>query len=304
VTKTRSLTGEDGFAARDWLVIALVNLMWGLNIVAAKMAVDTISPMTAGFLRQAMVALACLPWLRFVPGRMAMVLAFSLASGALMFIPLNLALATASNMSALSVAGQLTVPFSVILSVIFLHERIHMPRIIGLCMAFAGVVLIGFDPAMAHEAAALVLVALSSLALACGSLAVRKLADVPVATLYAWLGLIGAVVLGLTGLIVEREAMAGIATLPASAFGWVAFSALGSSLVGHGGLAWLLQRHPVGVVMPYTLIAPVLSVIVSAIMFDAPVTGIMLLGGTIVLAGVAIVTIRTAARGTLAEELS
>lgn len=43
--------GQAGFGARGWAMIALINLMWGLNIIAAKMAVDMTSPLTAAFLR-------------------------------------------------------------------------------------------------------------------------------------------------------------------------------------------------------------------------------------------------------------
>lgn len=251
-----------------------------------------------------MVGLICLPFLRVLPGRMPMILTFALCCGALFLIPLNIALSIAGNVGALAVAEQLTVPFAVILSILFLGETVHLPRILGLAMAFAGVFLIGFDPAMRHEGPALALNSLSSLILACGSLLTRKLRDVPVATLYAWIGLVGAAILGPLCLAVEPQAIAGLGRLPMAAWGWIAFSAVGSSLLGHGGLSWMVQRHPIGVVMPYTLIAPVLSVMVSAVMFDTPVTGLMLLGGAIVLGGVAIVTIRTAAKGDLVEEIA
>ncbi|MFZ2983374.1 MAG: DMT family transporter, partial [Sphingobium sp.] len=81
----------------------------------------------------------------------------------------------------------------------------------------------------------------------------------------------------------------------------IAFSAIGSTLIGHGGLSWLVQRHPIGAVMPYTLIAPLLSIIVSSVIFDTPITGMMMLGGVFVLIGVAILTIRTAKRGQIIE---
>jgi O-acetylserine/cysteine efflux transporter len=285
-------------------VIVLINLMWGLNIIAAKMAVDIVSPLTAAFLRQLMVGLLCLPFLRVVPGRMKLVIGFALANGAFFLIPLNLALRIADNVAAIAISGQLNVPFAVILSVIFLGERIHFPRIVGLVMAFAGVAILGFDPAIVGEVPALLLNILSAFIFACGSLFARQLQGVPLATLYAWLGLTGTLAIGVLALLTEPAAMANIPYLPGAAWGWIAFSAVGSSLIGHGGLAWMIQRHPIGTVMPYVLIAPVVSVIVSAIMFDTPVTGMMLLGGVIVLMGVAIVTIRTAQRGTLVEELS
>jgi O-acetylserine/cysteine efflux transporter len=294
---------QSGFATRDWIVLAAMTVVWGLNIIFVKLSVDAIAPMTAAFLRQSMIALACLPFLRVVPGRMAAIVTLSLVVGALFYLPMNFAMAMTQNVSALAIAGQLSVPFAVILSVLFLGERIGLPRIMGIVMAFSGVLLLGFDPAIVHELPAIGLASASAFVWAAGSLLTRRLPEVPVPVLFAWFGLIGSVTLGTISIIVEPVAMAGIGRLPWQAFGAVAFSALGSSLIGHGGLAWLVQRHPIALVMPYTLIAPVLSVIVAALVFGTPVTGLMLLGGVIVLAGVAIITLRSAQKGVMIEDM-
>ncbi len=303
MNETGAATISAGFGPRDWVVLVAMTIVWGLNIIFSKLAVDAISPLTAAFMRQGMIALACLPFLRYVPGRMAAIVALAVLSGVLFYLPLNLALAMASNVSAIAIAGQMSVPFSVILSVIFLGERIGTGRVAGIALAFAGILLLGFDPAVIDDLPALGLVAISSLIWAGGALLTRRLADVPVPVIFAWMGLTGAILLGGIALAAEPAAMAAIGHLPASAFGAVAFSALGSSLIGHGGLAWLLQRHPVALVMPYTLIAPVLSVIVAAVAFSTPLTGMMLLGGIVVLAGVAIVTLQSADKGVAIEDI-
>ncbi len=303
MTATLSDPPPTGFTLRDWAVLSAMTLVWGLNIIFIKFSVDAIAPMTAAFLRQALIALACLPFLRIVPGRMGAVLTLGLVSGALFYLIMNVALSIADNVSAIAIASQLSVPFSVLLSVLFMGEKIGPVRIAGIVLAFTGVLLIGFDPAVVHELPALALTAGSALVWAIGSLLTRRLSDVPVPILFAWMGLTGSVVVGGVSLAIEPAAMMALGSIPTKAFGAVAFSALGSSLVGHGGLSWLLQRHPVSVVMPYTLIAPVLSVIVAAVAFGTPVTGLMLLGGVVVLAGVAIVTLRSAQKGLLIEDL-
>jgi O-acetylserine/cysteine efflux transporter len=95
-------------------------------------------------------------------------------------------------------------------------------------------------------------------------------------------------------LIAEPQAMASIQDLPLSSLGWVLFSALGSTVIGQGAMSLLLQRHPVSAVVPLTLPTPVISVIAAAYWFGTPLTPIMIAGGGVVLAGVAIVTLRTA----------
>src|SRR3546814_10224648 len=92
-------------------------------------------------------------------------------------------------------AGQLGAPFALILSIIFLGDRIGLPRLAGIVMAFAGVMLLAFDPAAVDNLPGLALTALSTVFWAISSLLQRKLAGVPVPVLYAWIGFMGAAVL-------------------------------------------------------------------------------------------------------------
>lgn len=291
-----------GLVWTDWALLAAVNLVWSLNIIFVKLSVDVVAPMTAAFLRQLIFGLVCLPFIRIVPGKMRLILSIAAISGGLFYVLTNFALVSATNVAAVSIVGQLSVPFSVILSVIFLGERIGLPRIAGIAMAFVGVVLIGFDPRIVHEAPALLLNATASFAWAVGSILTRQVKDVPVRTLFAWIGLVGSINMGLLSLIFEPGAMAGIPDLPPAILGAIAFSAIGSTLIGHGGFSWLVQRHPINVVIPYTLVSPILAVIFSAIVFGAPVTAVAVFGGTVTLAGVAIVTLRSAKKGLVVEE--
>jgi O-acetylserine/cysteine efflux transporter len=283
-----------GFTARDLAIAAAMNLMWGLNLIAVKMGVDLTAPLTAGWLRQVMVLIICLPALKIIPGKMRELLLLGFLSGALFYIFINFSLAVSNNVSALAIAGQLGVPFSLILAIIFLGERVQKYRMIGMGLSFVGVILIVFDPAAIDEGAGIALTAAGSLVWAICSLIQRRLIGVPVLTIYAWVGLIGSIILLPIAYFVEPESLKSVPQLPLSTFGWILFSALGSTVIGQGAMSLLLQRHPVSSVVPLTLLTPVISVIVAAYYFKTPLTPIMIIGGLIVMAGVAIVTIRTA----------
>lgn len=282
---------------RDLAVAALMNVMWALNIIAAKMAVTEVAPLTAAFLRQAIVMVVCLSWLRLVPGQMRAITGLGLLTGGLFFVFINLSLLAATNVSALAIAGQLGVPFSMILAVLVLGERIQKYRIAGVALSFLGVGILFFDPAILNEITGIALQVVASAIWACASLIQRGVRDVPIMTVYAWIGLIGTLVLGPVALLFEPQGIASVPHIPLKSFGWIAFSAIGSTLLGHGSMAWLLQRHPISVVTPLTLAAPVLSVMVASWYFGTPLTAAMILGGTVALTGVAIITIRSAKAG-------
>ncbi len=285
---------QERFGSLDVAVVAVMNIMWGLNLIAVKMAVDVISPMTAALLRQVIVMCVCVPFLKIIPGRMRELTALGFLSGAMFYVFVNWSLSVADNVSALAIAGQLGAPFSLILAVLVLKERIHAYRIIGMTLSFLGVMLLVFDPAIAQEMPGMLLTVVASAIWAICSLIQRRLKGTPVLTIYAWVGFIGSAFLLPIAWIVEPGQLASVASLPLSSLGWVGFSAIGSTVIGQGAMSWLMQRHPVSVVVPLTLPTPVISVIASTLYFNTPLTPVMMLGGIIVLIGVGIVTIRTA----------
>ncbi|GGE06085.1 hypothetical protein GCM10011529_10570 [Polymorphobacter glacialis] len=276
------------------LLILVINFVWAFNVVAVKMAVTEAQPLTAVALRYCIVLLVCLPWLRWQPGRMGTILVTGLIAGALFMGLGGLGFALADNVSALAIAGQLGVPFSLLLAVFVYRERIRWPRITAVVLCFLGVAVMGFDPAIAHESIALWLTVTASLCWAIGNLLFRKLAGISVLTIHAWLALISIPMLFGASLIFEPGAFARIPDLRLDTWGWITYSALGASLLGHGGMSWLFQRYPVSTVSPLTLPAPLLSVIMAVVVLGTPITGQMVAGGILTLIGVAIITTRTA----------
>ena len=283
-----------GLGARDLGLALIMNLAWGLNIIAIKETVDLMPAGLAASARMGMVALLLLPWLRLVPGRMRQLATVSLISGALFMIVINTSLKMATNISALAITSQLGAPFGLILGILFLGERVHWPRIAGCAMALAGVAVIGFDPAMFGEIPAMALSALAALLWSIGALVLRGLRGVPVLTIYAWIGLISTPILFLFALVAEPGTAAAVANVPPAALGWLAFSAIGSTVIGQGGMASLLQRHPVSLVVPLTLASPLIAVIASALFYGTDLTLPMVIGGLMTLGGVAIISIRGA----------
>jgi O-acetylserine/cysteine efflux transporter len=284
-------------------LVLLINLAWGFNIVAVKFAVETAGPLTAVALRYAIVGLVCLPWLRWQPGRMGIILVTGFVAGALFMGLGAISFALADNVSALAIAGQLGVPFSLILAVLLYGERLHWPRITAVALCFAGVAVMGFDPAISHESIALWLTVAAALTWAIGNLLFRKLAGISVMTIHAWLALVSTPILLATSMVFEPRRLAAVPDLPLGTWGWLTYSALGASLLGHGGMSWLFQRYPVSTISPLTLPTPLISVIVAVIVFGTPITGQMITGGALTLIGVAIITLRTAKENVVARDL-
>lgn len=276
--------------------ILAIDVVWGFNVVAVKEGVMSAGPMTAVLLRYVVATIVCLPFIRWLPGRMPLILAAGFIAGALFMSLGALSFALADNLSALSIVGQLGVPFSLILAVFFMGETIRWPRATAIALCFLGVVVMGFDPAIAHERVGILLTAAASLCWAIGNLLFRRLQGVPVLVIHGWLGLVSIPVMLALAWNFEPQRLANIPNLPLATWGWIAYSGIMSSLVGHGGMTWLFQRYPVAVVSPLTLPTPLIAVLIAIAVYDTPITGQMLAGGLLTLVGVAIITIRTAQR--------
>ena len=279
------------FGPADIAVAVAMNILWGMNIVAMKATVSATAPFTAGVVRLLAVALLCAPWLRPPAGRTRTLMIFGLVNGGLFLLFLNLALSVAANVGALAIGGQLSVPIALVLSALFLAERMNRMQAAGVALAFAGVVMLVFDRRIFAELPGLGLMLIAATAWAVSSLIQRRLAGVPVMTLYFWTGLMGAALLLPLALLREPDALRAVPHLGAGPIGWFAFSILGATLAGQGGMAWLLGRHPVSAIMPLTLAAPVVSVIASHLVFGTAITVPMIVGGLVTLAGVLLVTL-------------
>ncbi len=277
-------------------MILAIDVVWGFNVVAVKEGVMSAGPLTAVLLRYVVATAVCLPFIRWLPGRMGLILLTGFIAGALFMSLGGLSFAMANNLSALSIVGQLGVPFSLILAVIFMKEEIRWPRIMAIAICFLGVVVMGFDPAIADERIGILLTVGASLCWATGNLLFRKLAGVPVLVIHGWLGLVSIPIMLALAYAFEPAKLAAVPDLPLATWGWVAYSGIMSSIVGHGGMTWLFQRYPVAVISPLTLPTPLISVAIAVAVYDTPITGQMLVGGLLTLVGVAIITIRTAQR--------
>lgn len=289
-----ALPGHVPVPSAHLLVAAVVNLVWGFNMVAAKFAVEAVGSIAAGGLRMAVVLLVCLPWLRIVPGRMRALAVIGFVNGVLFLVITNVAIKVADNVGALAVASQLGVPMSLILGVLFLKERIRWPRMIAVALAFGGVVVMGFDPAIVDDRLGLALVALASLVWAIGTLLFRRLVGVPVMTSYAWIAAFSVPAMIAGTLLFEPQDVARIPHMPPIAIGAILFSALGATILGQGGMTWLLQRHSVSVVAPLTLASPLIATVSTVMVFHSVVTAQMVVGGLMTLLGVSIIVIRSA----------
>ena len=277
----------------DLALALLANLAWAFNFIAAKIGVDHFPPLFFTGLRFAVVLLVLLPFLRIAKGQMKAVLRLGLLLGIGHFSLMFGGLAAAENVSSIAIIVQLYVPFSALLALVFLGEHIGWRRITGISLAFFGVVIIGFDPIVFNHLWALVLTTGAALVMAIASIMMRSLKGVGVFQLQAWIGLIATPGLFTLSWLFEEGQFAAVESATWTHYAAAIYTALGASIVGHGLIYYLLQRYPVSIVTPLTLISPIIAVFFGVTLLGDDLTWKLLLGGCATLAGVLIIALRS-----------
>ncbi len=269
----------------------LINLIWGFALVAAKVSLGHFPPLMFTALRFGLIVMVLFPFLRLHEGRMKQLLIIAFCAGPLGF-GFFFAGVALSNPSVVAIVSQLGVPFVTIMSVVFLNEKVHWRRWTGIGLSFLGVMVISFDPTVFQFIAGVACVVVSALIGSVGQIFQRQIRRVGVFEMQAWIALVAAPVMIAGSLVLERDQWHLLQTASLLQWSGIFYTAFASSLIGHAGIFYLLQRYEVSQTAPLTLLSPIFTVMFSVVLLGDVLTTQMIVGALIALSGVLIISIR------------
>ena len=279
--------------------LVTINAIWGFNIVAVKLSADRFPPVFLTFLRFLIVALAVWPWLRIRRGEMRWLLIAAICSGGLQFALMYSGVALSESMSSIAIGSQLGVPFATLLSVLLLGERIHWRRWVGIAMAFAGVVIVGYSPGVLGSWSGFVLVVIAAFVGAVGLVAIKRVRELEALELQAWLAWGSLPLLLPLSLLLEDGQAASLRSADVTGWSALLYSAVLASLVAHTAYFALIRRYPVSSVAPVTVLTPLFSVLFSVLFLGDVLDTRMIVGGVLTLGGVTVILVREQRGATL-----
>jgi len=282
---------------RDFVLIALICLAWAGNFLTSKLALREFSPFEFSALRLALLAVLLLPFLkRPSAGQWRLLLAVGLCNGALHFGLSFWSLKLSKTLASPAIVMQSYVPMAALLAWWLRGERFHWRTGAAIAISFLGVLVLGFDPAVLHSPAALLMMLVSAFFLALGTVLMRGLSGLDVFSQQGWTALIGVLPLCLVSMAIEPDARAALTQASWVAWGGVVYSAIVASLIGHGLYYSLVQRHPVASITPFLLVTPVLATGLGIVMLGDQPGPRLWLGGAMVLGGVLVIGLRNLAK--------
>ncbi len=270
-------------------IVAIV-VIWGVNNVAAKVATEVLPPLLTGALRFSMAAVFLAPFLRPpFPERRALTLLVLLATAH--FGLIYIGFAWAKDVTPLSVSLQLWIPFTTLIAWVWLKETITRAALLGLGVAFLGVVVMTADPHAFEDWPAILLGVVASAAWATSTVIARRTRGVSPLKMQALLALGAAPLLGVASAVSEPHGLEAIGRATPLVWAAIAFAGLISTVVATGALFWLVQRREAGRVTPYLLATPVVSMLLGAGFMGDVLTAQILIGAAATIGGVAIVAL-------------
>lgn len=279
---------------KDLALLLLVNLLWASNFLAAKIGMEVFSPLLFTALRFTLVIIVLLPFVSLPRGYWRKMILVGIVMGVLHFSLMFWGLSLSPDISSVAIINQTFVPFSALLAMVFLKEKIGWRRWSAIFMAFAGVMVIGFDPVIFANWLSPTLVIIASFLVSLNMVIVRTMPGVGAINLTFWTAAIGTLPLYFFSYLFEGNQFAAIEAAGWEEWAAVVFSAIGATVVGHGLGNYLIKHYPVSTVAPYYLLVPVFAIILGVVFWGDVITLELMIGGAMVMSGVTIITFRSA----------
>lgn len=280
---------------RDFVLLAAVCFVWGLNLVVTRWVVAEagVPPIFFAALRFAGIALVLLWFLRPIPKNLGTLFLIAMGMGAVHFALLFQGLANAEA-SAVAVVGQLGVPFSTLMSMAFLGETVGWRRGLGILLAFAGALLIAVDPQSFSLSFGLVYVVFAALIASGAGILMKRMPKISAMQMQAWIGLFSFAPLFAVSGLIESDVNGWAAFIEGGWLVWAAtaFAVLGVSVFGHGVFYTLIKKYEISLLSPLTLMTPIWGVVLSIALLGEVLTLQLVVGAAISLGGVFVILIR------------
>ena len=268
----------------------MVPLVWGMGFVFAKGAINHFPPILLMAFRFALTAMV-LVWFVPVPyGNLKNIFNVAIVAAAIQY---SLTFTGLAGLEAglASLVMQLEVPFLVLLGALVLKENPGLQKWAGIIISFLGVGLMTQQNALSGSLGSVCLVVAGCFVWACGQVMIRKLKDIGGLQVTAWVAVFATPQLFIMSAIFETGQITAIQN--ANHMVWLTVIYLGLVMTCFGYYLWntLIRRHDVGTVAPFLLLLPLFSLMGGMLFLGEEPTADKLLGGVVILLGVAIITI-------------
>jgi O-acetylserine/cysteine efflux transporter len=269
------------------LLALLVVVVWGINFIFVKLGLDEMPPLLLCSLRFILASMPAIFFIKRPNMPFNQVVLYGLVMFALQFSLVFLGMHAGMPPGMASLIMQVQVFFSMFFAAIILGEMPFVWQIVGALVSFIGIGLVAvhFDKNISLLGFICILAAAATWG--AGNLIIKKSNNINMIALVVWGSFVACFPMIILSLLFEGTSHIIYSYHHVT---WVGITAIlyivyGSTWIGYGVWNWLLSRYPVGVIVPFTLLVPIVGILSSVLFLGEPfqlwklIAGILVIGG-------------------------
>ena len=272
--------------SKQILLALIVPITWGLGFTLAKVGMEQFPPLLIMSIRFGIAGLV-LVWFTKPPwGHMREIFLVALIGSTIQY-GLTYNGLKGIDASTAAILVQLEGPILALMGAILLKEKLGLMRILGMVLAFVGVFIIAGEPRLEGHMNSVILLVAGSAVWAVAQIMISRLKNLSGITILAWVAIMATPQMLIGSFIIEDGQWQAIST--ASLIDWsiIFYLALIMTVVGYSVWYHLLSSVDVSKVSPFLMLLPITSIIAGMILLDEKLTLPMIIGGLLIMTGVA-----------------
>ena len=277
-------------SSKHTLLILFVVFLLGSAYPTGELGLNvTIPPILFGALRMAVVFVCLVPFFKFRPIEEKYIIpliGFSICFGVAVNLLLYLSINASSILAPITIGAQLSIPFGIILSSIFLNEKISYKKWLFIATSFFGIVILAFDPKVIEEILGSLLICGMAFFYGMSQVFSRYLKDLDIRFTNTIMSLTGFLILIILSFVFEGNAIKTIKSISLGSWFTVFYAGAIISLLGHLMMFYLYKFYTVDKVLPFYALFPIFGLILTFFIFGEIPSLITVLGGIIVITSV------------------
>jgi len=272
--------------SKQILLALIVPITWGLGFTLAKIGMEQFPALLIMTIRFGIAGLI-LVWFTKPPwGHMREIFVVALIGSTIQY-GLTYNGLKGIDASTAAILVQLEGPILAIMGAFLLKEKLGITRVLGMGLAFIGVLIIVGEPRLDGHLDSVILLIAGSAVWAVAQIMISRLKGLSGITILAWVAIMATPQMFVASLLIEDGQWLAITT--ASFIDWsiILYLALIMTVLGYSVWYHLLSSVDVSKVSPFLMLLPITSIIAGIVLLDEKLTSSMILGGLLIMSGVA-----------------
>ena len=272
--------------SKQILLALIVPITWGLGFTLAKIGMEQFPALLIMTIRFGIAGLI-LVWFTKPPwGHMREIFIVALIGSTIQY-GLTYNGLKGIDASTAAILVQLEGPILAIMGTFLLKEKLGLTRALGMGLAFIGVLIITGEPRLDGHIDSVLLLITGSAVWAIAQIMISRLKGLSGITILAWVAIMATPQMFIASLLIEDGQWIAITT--ASFIDWsiILYLALIMTVLGYSIWYHLLSSVDVSKVSPFLMLLPITSIIAGMVLLDEKLTTSMMIGGLMIMAGVA-----------------